>query len=173
MKYKSISLTVAKELKLGDIVTVLADPISNAPDYTRLLSAADCTIENVVETKWICLTKILELNGVICIPQIKMNPKFILYPLSDMIENYDLDPLLERKISFLPKKITNLAFNINYAKWVSVSTIIEVESFKDGEYCCECGNFFPMAVPNLTNEKMACWTCRTSNSWKYSKLYIG
>ena len=42
----------------------------------------------------------------------------------------------------------------------------------DGVVCCECKNFFDMAVPNLSDGRMACWSCRDSCSWKYNSLYM-
>lgn len=173
MKYKSISITESKKLKFGDIVTILADPISSAPDFTKLPTAKGCIIENVIETKWICVTGLLELNGVICIPEKQISPKYMLNSIDLLIQHWDLDPLLGKKISSLPKKILKSFADFSHGKWVSVFSIIRREDFEDGEYCCECENFFPMAVPNLKNEKMVCWRCRTSNGWKYSELYIG
>jgi len=42
-----------------------------------------------------------------------------------------------------------------------------------GMNCIQCNEFYTYAAPNLSNGKMACWTCRDSYKWKYSELYVG
>lgn len=42
-----------------------------------------------------------------------------------------------------------------------------------GMHCCECNEYYHYAVPNLSDKRMACWSCRDSYKWKYSELFVG
>jgi hypothetical protein len=40
----------------------------------------------------------------------------------------------------------------------------------DGMFCCDCKNFFQYAVANLKNDALLCYSCRSSNAWKYEEF---
>lgn len=66
------------------------------------------------------------------------------------------------------------------AWWVAPSRMIILESFRcevgerrprpikpDGCVCVGCQNFSHYAVPNLSDGTFACFSCRSSNGWRY------
>jgi len=69
---------------------------------------------------------------------------------------------------------SNVAFNksrVLSGKWIH--KFEKSPDLHSGMNCCECNEYYRYAVPNLTNNKMACWNCRDSYSWKYSSLFVG
>lgn len=58
----------------------------------------------------------------------------------------------------------------------AVCVIDQQKSLKNGMNCCDpfCKEYYPMAEPNLSDGRFACYRCRTGSSgWKYKDLFIG
>lgn len=108
---------------------------------------------------------------------------------SEIKNNIDLQPIRnwldeESKLKFT--KILNKIslkdledIDINQSRFFSKRRVIGIEKKiiklpePLGMNCCECNEYYHYAIPNLSNEKLACWSCRDSYKWKYSELYIG
>lgn len=41
------------------------------------------------------------------------------------------------------------------------------KNISNGCACIECKEFYPYAEPNLSNDKLLCYSCRKTYSWKY------
>ncbi len=85
---------------------------------------------------------------------------------------------INEKISKLDLKTSN-DIDFGKSRTISIFWIQKVEkNNKDtqntyGMHCCECGEYYSYAIPNLLDKRMACWNCRDSYRWKYNDLFIG
>lgn len=59
---------------------------------------------------------------------------------------------------------------------ISIKTIAKIKSGikaavkKYGHFCIECKNYFSYAESNTTDERLICYSCRTTYGWKYAGL---
>lgn len=83
-------------------------------------------------------------------------------------EKFNKFPIEERK---------NL--DLHLSRYIYNEWFFDVKKYKSktlilgGMNCCECNEYYNYAIPNLSDKRMACWSCRDSYGWKYSNLYIG
>lgn len=59
---------------------------------------------------------------------------------------------------------------------ISIKTISKIKNSKGvslkkyGHFCIECKDYFPYAESNTTDDRLLCYSCRTTYAWKYLNL---
>lgn len=59
---------------------------------------------------------------------------------------------------------------------ISIKTVSSIKNSKGvslkkyGHFCIECKDYFPYAESNTTDDRLLCYSCRTTYGWKYPNL---
>jgi hypothetical protein len=59
---------------------------------------------------------------------------------------------------------------------ISLKTVSKIKTFKGisltkyGHFCIDCKDYFPYALSNTVDDRLVCYSCRTTHSWKYQNL---
>ena len=106
------------------------------------------------------------------------NDVCVMIEIPDSYENLGWNFIDQDEIDEWKSLGWNLINNINEQITVYLINVKTVDSIKSkgvslkkyGLFCAECKDFFPYAESNMSDDRLLCYSCRTTYRWKYPNL---
>lgn len=172
MKIKRISKQEIKYFNPGDEIYV---PVDDNGFIDFCLKHDDQISEVERVSRWKFIAWYIRLDSIFLLLSFNDTETQIFFH-TDKFPN-DYLPSFVEDINYL--KIDLSQFNLEVTITLQLNAVCVIDqqkSLKNGMNCCDlfCKEYYPMAEPNLSDGRFACYRCRTGSSgWKYKDLFIG